>query len=237
MNNWKRALALSRLELSAGAPYFLLQFFIAIFLAFFLGIAFNEDLSNKSVVFDILFLTLFSVFPSWLKSKDSQYQKVNGELWASPVFIMHKQLPINEDVVVKSRFIIHFAYSLPMLILIFCLTYPMIYHAIAPLEYIAFAIIWLSFSIYVGLIMGASDAGDYVNVKTMSQSILIVVLFFALLIGLFHYILNIGIIYGTVIMAKQFPLISVIISIFLSFIGIHYWKYFMKRTIRKMDYF
>lgn len=237
MNNWKKALSLSRFELSTGAAYFLLQFFIAIFIAVFLGTAFIRDLSNKSIAFDIFFLTLFSIFPAWLKSKNSQYQRVTGELWASPVFIMQKQLAIDEDIIIKNRFIIHFAYSLPMLILILGLTYPMISSAITPLQYIAFSIIWLSFSIYIGLIMGASDAGDYVNVKTISQSILIIVIFFALLIGVFHYILNISIIYGTVMLAKQFPLLSVIISIIFCFIGIRYWTYFMNKTIRKMDYF
>lgn len=237
MNNWRKALSVARLELSTGAASFLLQFFIAIFFALFLGIAFNDDLTNASIVFDMFFLTLFSIFPSWLKSKDSQYQKVNGELWASHIFIMHKQLPIDEDVIVKSRFIIHFVYSLPMLALILCVTYPFISSAITPFEYIAFSIIWLSFSVYIGLIMGASDAGDYVNVKTMLQSILIIALFYALIIGIFHFILEISIVYGAVLMAKQFPLLSIIVSIVLSLVGIKYWQGFMKKTIRKMDYF
>lgn len=236
-HNWQKASQLAKFEINAGAAHFLLVFFASIFLALFLGGSFQGYSSSFSVGFDVFFLSLFSVIPAWLKPKETQYKKVNGELWASHIFIMHKQLAIPEDILVKSRFIIHFVYTLPMLTFILCLIYPAFINIMSPYEYIAFSIIWLSFSIYLGLIMGASDAGDYVNIKSISQSVITIVLFFIISIGLSHYIFDQGIVHGSIILAKSFPFMSIIISIFLSIIGIKFWQLFMEKTIRQMDYF
>src|SRR5690625_3278771 len=124
MKNWRKALTLARLEISLGAAHFLLLFVVSIFISVILGMTFKSYLSNQNIGFDFFFLILFSIFPALFKPEAAQYKKVSGELWASHIFIMHKQLSIPEDVIVKSRFIIHFVYSLPMLILILCLVYP-----------------------------------------------------------------------------------------------------------------
>src|SRR5690625_5266619 len=216
------------------------MFVVSIFISIFIGMTFNDYLSNQSIGFDVFFLILFSIFSAWFKPEATQYKNVSGELCASHIFIMYKQLPIPEDIIVKSRFINHFMYSLPMLSLILCLNYLITYTEqpiLTPLEYVSFSIIWLSFSIYIGLIMGASDAGDRVNVKTMLLAFLQTGAFFIIILGLFHYVFDIGVVYWTVTLAKKYTLIAALISILLSIIGIRFWQSFMKNTIKKMDYF
>lgn len=235
--DWKKAASLARFELGIATAHFLLVFFVAIFIALFLGITLEDYLKNTGTVFDLVFIGLFSIVPSLFKPSATQYQQVNGQLWASHVFIMHKQLPIRENILTKSRFIIHFAYSLPLLILVLTFTYPMITNVMTIGEYIIFSFIWLSFSIYSGLIMAVSDAGDYVNTKTMIIAILKLALMFGPLLLIFHFGFNTGIIAWTIMLAKGFPFLTIIMSIFFVIIGIHFWEYVMKRTIQKMDYF
>src|SRR5690625_155663 len=240
MDNWRKAVKLARFELSIGAAHFLLVFFISIFISIIIGMTLNGYLTNQSIGFDFFFIILFSIFPAWFKPEAAQYKRVSGELWASHIFIMYKQLPIPEDIIVKNRFIIHFMYSLPMLILILCLSFlitSIVQPILTPLEYVSFSIIWLSFSIYIGLIMGASDAGDRVNAKTMTLAFFHIGAFFTTLLGLFHFVFAIGIVYWTIILAENQTLIAALISILLSIIGIRYWQFFMKKTIKKMDYF
>lgn len=237
ISEWKKAITLARFELSLGAAHFLLVFVFSIIIAFFIGTTLEEYLGNIGAVFDVLFIILFSVSSSLFKPTVTQYQKVGGELWASHIFIMQKQLPVQENVLIKSRFFIHITYSFSMLILTLIFTYPMISNIMTISEYVVFAIIWLAFSIYIGLIMPASDAGDYVNVKTILKSIIQIALFLIPLIFVFHQLFHVGIVAWTIILAKHFPFISIVGSIFLTIIGIKFWERYMKRTIRKIDYY
>lgn len=234
--DWKRAATLARFELSVGAAYFILIFIASGLIAIFLGTTFHNYVKEVTTVFDFVFIGLFSILPSFFKPSDTQYQKVNGDLWASHIFIMQKQLPINERILIKSRFIIHFAYTLPMLTLILTFTYPFISDVMSIGVYVVFALIWLSFSVYCGLIMGVSDAGDYVNFKTIIISILKIAVFLTLLVFIFHRILQIGIVEFTILLSKQQPFLAIIVSLLLAIFSIKYWERFMKKTIRKMDY-
>lgn len=53
------------------------------------------------------------MFPAWMKPKIFQMQKMDGDLWTVPAVIRLQQLPVPKAVIVKSRFIIHSAYSFP----------------------------------------------------------------------------------------------------------------------------
>src|SRR5690625_3461584 len=125
MNDWKKATSLARFELSISAVHFLLVFIVSIIMASFIGTTLEGYLENVGTIFDIFFIILFSVSPSLFKPTATQYQKVSGDLWASHIFIMQKQLPIQENVLIKSRFIIHFTYSFSIFLLILLFTYPM----------------------------------------------------------------------------------------------------------------
>src|SRR5699024_5493683 len=102
---------LARFELSFGALHFLLIFLVSIVIGTFLGLNYLSYTEDVTIIFDIIFICLFSIMPSMFKPNDSQYQKVNGELWAAHIFVMQKHLPINERILIKSRFIIHFIYT------------------------------------------------------------------------------------------------------------------------------
>lgn len=239
MQDWKQAYWLAKFEWKASIKGFILLFLFFAVVALFFLVSFSAYLDNDFVGFDVLFIILFALAPAWLRLKEFQIQKISGELWASPSLIMLAQLPVSNNVLTKSRFIVYFAFSFPYQLLMLIVLYavnPEFQVMMSPISHIAFAIIWLSVGIYVGFIMPASDVGDKVSTKIMT------VFSIALIAGgigiatLFHFIFDYGIVYWTIILAQNWPLLSSIVSIFLAFLGFHYWQRYMKKTMDKRDY-
>ncbi|WP_339226403.1 hypothetical protein NSQ77_12795 [Oceanobacillus sp. FSL K6-2867] len=238
MKEWKQAFWLAGIEWKnfvrhAVISYILYFLYIVIIFAF---LPILED--GTTVVGDILFIIFFLLFPVWMKPKETNIQKISGDIWASPSLIMLQQLPIRKDVIVKSRFIFHSFYSFPFqLTLLLCL------YILTPetrnLElsaYLAFVILWLAIGIYIGFILPASDGGDIINWKTLLGSSLFFILLGAAILTLFHAVLDVGFVEWTIRIAQEFPLLSTLVSIFLTGFGFFYWPRSLKKTMEKLDY-
>ncbi|UJL46180.1 hypothetical protein KFZ58_17775 [Virgibacillus sp. NKC19-16] len=239
MQDWKQAYWLATFEWKASIRAFIWTFlFFAVIAVFFLP-SFSTYLENDFAGFDLLFITLFALFPAWLRIKEFQYQKISGEIWASPALIMLAQLPVSKNVLIKSRFIVYAAYSIPYNLLMLIALYivnPQFQTMISPMSHIAFAIIWLAIGIYAGFVMPASDAGDIVNTKIMTFHGIILIIGGLLFITFIHLLFGNGPVYLTIIAAQDWPLLSSIISILFAFLGVHYWQRYMKKQIDKIDY-
>lgn len=239
MHEWKQGFRLAIFELTNHKRNFLwaLLFYI-LFSYFFINIL-NIYLENGNVVFDVLFLMLFTFAPVWLEPKETRVQKISGDLWASPMLVMYRQLPISKGVLIKSRFIIYFFYSFPYQLLFLIALY--IFSAdlqanLSPLSYIAFLAIWLSFGIYGGYIMPMSDVGDVADSKKMWFYGIAVYGGVIVLLFIYHFTFQYGIVHWAIILAQKWPLLSIIFSILLAILGFKHWEYYMKKTMNKMDY-
>ncbi|MDO6450177.1 hypothetical protein [Oceanobacillus profundus] len=238
MKEWKQAFWLAGTEWKnfskhAVFTYTLCLLYIVIVFAF---LPIFEG--GTTIVGDILFIVIFLLFPAWIKPKESHVQKISGEIWASPSFIMLQQLPIRKNVIVKSRFIFHSFYSFPFqLTLLLCL------YILTPevrnmgfSAYLAFVIIWLAISIYIGFVLPTSDGGDIINWKTLLGSSLFFILLGAAILTLFHAVLDVGFVEWTIRIAQELPLLSAIVSILLAACGFFYWPRSLKKTMEKLDY-
>src|SRR5690625_1887268 len=113
MNDCKQAFSIAKLELKASVLSFLFALTFVSFITFALATSMDSYMDNGYAGFDLLFILIFTFGPVWTKPKDFQLQKIYGGLLASPVLVMQNQLPIRTEVLVKSRFIVHFFYSFP----------------------------------------------------------------------------------------------------------------------------
>lgn len=239
MSEWKQAYRLAVFEITASMKTYLLimAFYIAMSLIFMLS--FDFYLEGEINFFDLLFLLIFFMFPTWMKSKEFQMRKMDGNLWTSPSIIMLQQLPIPKKVIIKSRFIIHAVYSFPFQ-LILLIAMPLMSEnfrdTMTPLAFIAFVMIWMSLSIAVGFMMAASEAGG--NFKTKA----IVLSFIYLLIGviIFYFLFPLlsgnGFVEWTISLAEDWTLLSILMAVFLSVGGWKYWQTDMRKTMKKTDY-
>ena len=141
MSTWKQALWLAKFEMRASVkPYFLLLGYAILFGTFF---SMTNSLYNNLLV-DSFFFLVFWIMAILTRPKEFQLQKITEGVWASPFVLMLNQLPIPQNVLIISRFLIFFSFSIPFHL--FILTFMYIFsgelRAIMPgASYIVFSII------------------------------------------------------------------------------------------------
>lgn len=239
MNEWKQAYRLAAFELKASMKSFLLTLAFYIAMSLIVMVSFDIYLEGKFKFFDLLFLLIFFMFPSWMKSKEFQMQKMDGDLWTSPSIIMLQQLPIPRNIIVKSRFIIHAFCSFPFQLILF-IAMPLMSanfrEMMTPTAYIAFVLIWLALSIAVGFIMAASEAGGNFKTKAIVKSFVYLVIGAAAIYFLFVLLSDAGFIHWTMFLAMEWTLLSAAIAVVLILAGWKYWQADMRKTMKKTDY-
>lgn len=239
MYNWQQAWWLAKFELKASKLSFLLLLFIYPLFTLSIIASFNEYLDMNFVGIDLIFILSFTFAPIWTKPKQFQLQKMGSGLMAAPTVFICQQLPITRNVIIKSRFIIYFVYTLPVQLLLLSALYlltPNLQALMSVGSYIAFSIIWLSVGVYVGGAIPASDIGD--DSSTLKMTIYTILMVIGV-IAFFTFIQMFsahGLVYWTIIFAKKWPIISALLSILLAIIAINYWQQYTKKTIGKLDY-
>lgn len=210
-----------------------------ILFTYFFSITFPNYTESNAIMFDVFFILMFGFFVAWMKPKEFQYQKVGGDVWASPYVLLLNKLPISKDVIVKSRFVIYFIYAIPfqLLLLVFLYMAPSFREAMSISTYISFSIIWLSFSIYFGCSIAVSDAGDSLPLTKHIAYIVLFFIVFGLILSLFYKVLGFGIVYWTIHIAENWHITSALVSLLLAGIGFQYWQKYMLKSIGKRDYF
>lgn len=239
MRNWQQAWGLATFELQASKLSFL--FLLFIYPLFTLGIitSFDEYLDMNFVGIDLIFILSFTFAPIWTKPKQFQIQKMGSGLMAAPTVFMCQQLPITRNVIIKSRFIIYFIYTLPVQLLFLSALYilsPNLQALMSLGSYFSFSIIWLSVSVYIGGAIPASEVGD--DASTMKMTIYTILMVIGV-IAFFTFIQMFsahGLVYWTIIFATKWPIISSLSSIILAIIAFNYWQKHTKKTMGKLDY-
>ena len=239
MKIWREAWVLAKHELHASAIQMLISWLLLSCLGLLFLTSFTSYLDENYIGFDIMFLFLFSYGPYLTKARHFQYNKVFGRVWASPVLVMQLQLPIPLNILVRSRLLIYLTYFVPF----FCFTFVMMYIANSQLngilslsEYLVFFFIWLAISLFIGIILPASDVGDFITPMVMIRSIIIIFLCLFIPIAFFYGILNIGIVAWTIHFATTTPFLALSFSLIILIIISLFWPYYMKKTVRKLDY-
>lgn len=236
MKEWKQAYRLAAFEMKASMKSFLMIFVFYIAMSLIFMQALDVYMEGDFKFFDLMFLLIFFMFPAWMKNKEFQMQKIDGNLWSSPSIIMLQQLPIPKNTIVKSRFIIHALFSFPfqlMLLIAMPIISEKFREAMTVPAYLVFLLIWLSLSIAVGFMMAAGEAGG--NYK--AKAIILSVVYMLIGVAVFYFLLpDDGFIQLTMTLATEWPLLSGIAAVVLGIAGWNYWQADMKKAMKKADY-
>lgn len=240
MNSWKQAFSLAKFELKECAFSPLILFLNLIIFTYIL-VSFSSDFDTKfvSIFYDFVFLVVFLSASSWIQPKVFRLQRTDDDLWIAPSVLMLMRLPIPANIIYKSRLIIYFSYSFPFHLLFLTGLYAFstnIRELITPGTYIVFSIIWLTFSIYIGSIVPATEVGDRMSKRK-------IIIFSSFIYGgliaaftFFHFFSDYGLVQWTIILAQNKPTLSILISILLAIIGFNYWQYYALKQIKKVNY-
>lgn len=239
MSEWKQASRLAAFELKASMKSLITIFVFYIAMALIVMASFDLYLDGEFQFFDLLFLVIFFLFPAWMKGKEFQMQKMDGDLWTAPSIVMLQQLPIPKDVIIKSRFVVHAVCSFPFQLLLL-ISLPLMSEnfrsLMTPVTYIAFILIWLALSIAVGFIMASSEAGGNFKTRAIVKSFIYMIAGIAAIYGLIYLFADHGIVRWTITLATDWTWVSVIVAIVLSVAGWKYWQADMRKMIKKTDY-
>ncbi|API91942.1 hypothetical protein J32TS6_23620 [Virgibacillus pantothenticus] len=237
MQQWKQAWRIAQLELSHSIGKFFLGYLIVIIFSGFFVFNLQGYLSNGFIFYDMFFILFFiigaNMGPDHFRSK----QHFN---FAHPLLITQLQLPIEQNILIKSRFVIHFCFTLPVQILflvVFYLTSPISGLLSIP-AYIAFAIIWLSVNLYMGTLLPMSEAietGFATRIGTVIIAVIIFFIFLFILSGS-HLITDHGVVELSIIVAKKWPLIASAISLIIGLAAVKAHQVYMKKFLNKLDY-
>ncbi|CAM3260410.1 hypothetical protein FITA111629_13455 [Filibacter tadaridae] len=241
MESWNQAILLAKFELRNSKKALVLLSLLLIPYAFFIIYSTPMYLETGFVLYDPFFLIIIGVAALWARPKEFQLKRAGNNSWVNPYFIMLHQLPISREILIKNRFVIYYAYAVPLHTLFFMsiyifsetmrttLTFP---------QYVAFALIWISFGLYWGSIYPVTDLGEAPtssNFKTYLYSILFIIVVCG---GLFllHVYTGYGVVYWTMIAAKKWPLLSSIASMIAAYIGTILALRQANKKIKEIDY-
>lgn len=237
MPEWKHAYWLAKVELKKSIVNLLLGWIIFSVVTLIVLILYN-NFNSPDPYHDIIFLILVSSGPFLLRNRVFKYQQGSDKLWFSPTVPMQLQLPISKDIIIKSRLITYAAYLVPFLAVLFSMFYLLDSELskMNSLSYIAFCSIWIAFSFSFGMITPAGDTGNHVTTIRMVFNSLFVIILVVIPFYYFYLDLGGGIVLWTATLAAKWPLLTILISIVFIIIGWKFWPYYMKKTMKKLDY-
>ncbi|RDW22368.1 hypothetical protein CWR48_01285 [Oceanobacillus arenosus] len=239
MQDWKQAYQLAITELRTSKIRYLGSVILYLLISFFVLIIDGKASTVGWTINDIFLIIIFCFAPYYMKPKEFQLQKINGDLWAASSVILLKQLPIKENVLIRSRLIAYSFYSLPPQIILLVALYvisPNYREMMTPTTYVTFSVIWVAIGISIGFSMAASDIGELMNSKTMSIAFVYIFGSIAVLYVIFYRLLDDGIAKWTISIAQEWPFLSIIISIISTILSIKYYLHYMKKKMKKLDY-
>lgn len=234
MQKWKQAWQIAKLELSVSTKK--IAFGCLIILGFFpYAISYFQHYLDNSVISYDLFFILFFILGINVGNPNYWHLK---QAAVHPLLMMQLPLPIKQEIFIKSRFIIHFCFSFPVQIafLIFFYIASPIAQLLSIPAYIAFAIIWLSVNLYIGTVTPISEA--YPANWLFTAAITFILFFiFLFLLSVSHLIFGHGVVELSIMIAKNWPVLSSVVSLMIGFAAVKAHQLYMKQIMNKRDYF
>lgn len=261
MEDWKEAWWLTKFEFKKliTVPVIIILFIgLIIFISIVNGMI-NSSVDNNFMGLDILLVFLFIFILPLLKLGNSKSKGLSNHHPAAYLIRLH-QLPIKNSVIVKHRFLTSLLISIPLQVLVLLSLYLLSpnLQELSLNTYLAFIIIWVCLSIYIGSLFITFDAGVHVLEWIITLLVFGFLIFFIGFIGsiptmtiewnlnfppsIDQDILSIqfeatrGIINWTLLFAEKQPLLSSVISIILAIVGWDFWSKQMLKRMNKVDY-
>ncbi|WP_026907845.1 hypothetical protein [Paucisalibacillus globulus] len=241
MNNWKIAYQINKWELKKSIFNIMLSYLVMLVFSLYLAREFPLYLESGLVFFDLVFLFMFGAAPLLPKPKAFEVQQIQSKLFVSPMVVLQKHLAIKNNVIIRSRLIMHTLYTFPMQLVALLILYSTtsLHNILSIGSFISFGLIWLSFSIYVGYMVPSLNIGVRMfwgnnTIFSVIFLLLIIILLFGL--TLVHVVFDHGIVYWSILFARDYPLATGGISILLAFLGYHFWRNSMRKSLGRLMY-
>lgn len=240
MNNWKQAFELAKYEVRKSGSAFLLIFFLAIAIGLFIALTATQTIYNvkENYFFDFILILLF-VVPSIGIPKSFRLTNVKSDLWVAPSVLKLLGLPIEKDVISKSRILVHFTYISFFNLLILPTLYfviPGLSTTVSVWEYIVISLALYAFSLAIAMIPPAADSGDIVSKKKILIYTVSLIFTITLAYLVFTYFSEYSLLHWIIYWAKNGPILTSIGALILLAAGPHFAHQYNLKQMKRTDY-
>lgn len=237
MNNWKEALNLTMFEIKNTNPLrYLLWVSILILLVILMVPSVPGLLDKNNVLPEVFFVFGLIVFPHITKPKVFKSQSLGGGWYASYHIISLNQLPIRNEVIVRSRFLSYVFTILSFIGLFLIGLYlfsPVLRSELSVGNFITFIIMLLSIYLLIGGVQVISEIGANLIINIVVS--LGVAVF--LVSSLSFFSRDYGLIVWLMMITESYPLLTLILSVLIAFLGVKILLKQAERWMVRIDYF
>lgn len=236
MTTFKQVNHITRFELASNplAPLLLLFYGAVLFVIFA-----SDTLFMQSILFDIVFLALFTGgFTFFAKIQSFKPQLIGNRYFASHQVIFLQQLPVKNDAIFHSRVMVHnfynFIIQLSFIILLYIFS-PVFHTSMNIPTFIVFLFMWMSIGVCASGFTAADEAGKGVGNRTFIVSMVQILLFAGFLFALYTWT-PYTLIKASITIANKWPFAGMIGAISLASAGLYYGRKKMNRLLQTIDY-
>lgn len=236
MTTFEQVKHIARFELANNLwTPLLLPFYGAVLCVIFI----SDRLFTQSILFDIVFLALFSGGFTFFAKLDAYKPQSIGKLHvASEQIVFLLQMPVEKEAIFHSRVLIHTLYNFMIQLSFVILSYifsPTLHTSMNLPTFIVFVCMWISVGVCASGFTAADEAGKGVGNRTFIISMIQILVFACLLFALYMWT-PYTLIKGSMIIANEWPLLAIIGAIILASAGLYYGRKKMNRLLQTTDY-
>ncbi len=239
MNMMKESIWLARFDFRHVVRHILALLMMAVLYAYFFSDLMEGYLGKIQPVFDLFFLMYIFFMPSWTRSKESQIQKIDGDLYAAPTFLLFNQLPIKRKVIILSRFISLYIPVIVGTVVALVLTYiwsDAFKDALSIGGIVVLTIFWTGIALASCSAYATMETGERITKMRMVTSFIWLILIGGALFLLMKDVFKTGILKWSVFFTSDHPFIMLILAIVIPSLST-WWAYrHALKQMNKMDY-
>ncbi|UKS66447.1 hypothetical protein [Rossellomorea marisflavi] len=239
MNMMKESIWLARFDFKYVLKHIPIVLLMAALYAYFFAELMEGYLVKAKPAFDLFFFLYIFFMPAWSRTKDSLAQKINGDLYAAPVFLLLNQLPIKKTVIITSRLLCLY---IPITIgtaAVMVMTY---YWSEDLKGVLTFGEMLVLTSFWTGIALSFCSAsvtmemGERISKKRIITSFIWLLAGAAALFYLMKYVLQTGILKWSIYFSADYPVLMILMAILIPTLST-WWAYrHALKQMNKMDY-
>ncbi|WP_338751762.1 hypothetical protein [Bacillus sp. FJAT-52991] len=236
---WHDAWWLSRFELFKMTGLFKLIICTLVYLVFLIGFSNGSVNTAMKILFDFVFLTVVITLPYSLRSKEYQLTRVSGDFWGCSSFNFLQEQPIQEDVLLKSRFLSNSVLSVItnlVLISIFLVVPSKLNSTLSIGESIVFLLFWLLIGLMMSFLLSAGDVGDVIS---MTKMIIVSIITYGSILAItvaYYFYIRASLVEGSIFLIKNYPTVTLVSAALLTIGSYLYWYRYAVKRLRTNDY-
>lgn len=240
MKPWKEAFWLAMYEMRRARLIDYLKWVGLFILLLLMMVPMTSSyLQEPSIITDLYFLFLITIFSQWARGKIFRPQSFGSGWYGSRYVAILNQLPIKSHIIIKSRFLAYFFTSIPFQVLLLLALYlltPALRDDMAFGSYVIFMVILFCFNVFIGGLQIIGEIGSHL-VMNIIISLLVGIFFSVLLSIVFYKVYTQDIVNWILFISKNFPVLALIMSFLLAVIGTAFLLRRLERRMANMDYF